>query len=60
MIKGGIHGSTIGHLKEANRNFYGVNKSPSEIVLEPGSVTLPKGNTYLDGFYQKLDILKAE
>lgn len=60
MIKGGIHGSVIGHNKEANKKFYGVDKSPSEIVLEPGSVTLPEGNRFLDELYQKLGSLNAE
>lgn len=54
MIKAGISGALISQEKGTNAKFYGVDKSPSEIVLEPGSVTIPEGNSHLDEFYKKL------
>ena len=54
MIKVGLTGAAVSHDTKANGQFYGVEKSSKDIVMVPGAVTLPKGNTHLDEFYKKL------
>lgn len=60
MIKGGITGSLMEHEKKANAKFYGAEKSPGEIVMEPGAVAVPEGNQYIDEFYKKLATLNEK
>lgn len=57
IVQGGISGSIGTFVKEANDAFYGVEKSPTEIVLTPGAVTVPEGTKTLEELYSKLDEL---
>lgn len=60
ILQVGVTGTQITFAKAVNNAFYGVEKSPAEIVLGDGAVTRPQGNKSLDSLYSKLDEITKE
>lgn len=55
ILQAGLTGTQVSFNDAANKEFYGVEKTPVEILTEDGAVTAPE-NEKLASFYKYIEI----